>query len=116
MCLEDSTYFCPTCKDETKINTDVLTEQDSIIFIASPNPFTDFIQFEIENLNFSKAKHVAIRIHNLQGKLVYSTEKPILESGSLKLQWENHENLPAGIYICTVQIGNKKLHKKIVKM
>ena len=116
LCLEDSTYFCPTCKDETKINTDVETEQDSIIFIASPNPFTDFIQFEIENLNFSKAKHVAIRIHNLQGKLVYSTEKPILESGSLKLQWENHENLPAGIYICTVQIGNKKLHKKIVKM
>ena len=116
LCLEDSTYFCPTCKDETKINTDVETEQDSIIFIASPNPFTDFIQFEIENLNFSKAKHVAIRIHNLQGKLVYSTEKPILESGSLKLQWENHENLPAGIYICTLQIGNKKLHKKIVKM
>jgi hypothetical protein len=116
LCLEDSTYFCPTCKDETKINTDVLTEQDSIIFIASPNPFADFIQFEIENLNFAHAKNVAIRIHNLQGKLVYSTEKPILESGSLKLQWENHENLPAGIYICTVQIGNKKLHKKIVKM
>jgi hypothetical protein len=111
----NSTYFCPTCKDETKI-TDVETEQDSIIFIASPNPFTDYIQFEIENINFSNTKNVAIRIHNLQGRLVYSTEKPILESGSLKLQWENHENLPSGIYICTIQIGNKKLHKKIVKI
>ncbi len=87
---------------ETSIIKDNLTNY--------PNPFTisTTIQFAI-----AAQSKISIKVFNIEGRevsKVFEGEKP---AGVYKVLF-NGTNLPAGIYICSMQINNQVLQRKLI--
>ncbi|MEO5562888.1 MAG: SdrD B-like domain-containing protein, partial [Chitinophagaceae bacterium] len=76
-----------------------------------PNPFTSFINLQIDN---NKREDAAIRIFNVTGQVVHK-KSLILEKGINSILLDDMQRLPAGTYILDVRAGESSLTQKIVK-
>ena len=72
-----------------------------------PNPVTDVLHI-MPSYTFTDAK---ILITDLAGKIVFQTESALVESGTAI----NTETLPNGMYLLSIEVGNKKVVKKFFK-
>lgn len=77
---------------------------------VSPNPFSDELTINIENI---KAKNAKLWLTNQLGQLMYETNF-LLEEGKTSYTL-NKENLPSGIYFLNLAYGKQINTKKIVK-
>lgn len=59
-----------------------------------PNPFDDQVEFTFQ---LNGEGEVALRILDVQGKVLKTVFDGMLEAGSHQLKW-NGDNLPAGVY------------------
>ena len=116
LCLEDTSYYCVNCKDETHINTGTEELIDTINFITFPNPFSEKIQFTLNDLKLIDPELVSISIYDISGRKVDIISEFQLIQGSLKFSWHPYSEIHAGVYICIVKANNSVYKKKIIKM
>ena len=76
-----------------------------------PNPVSGemYIPFELE-----AAAEVAIRIQNLHGSQVATVLESHLPAGPHELTWSAAQQLPAGMYLCTLTVNGLSQSRKIV--
>jgi len=75
-----------------------------------PNPFNEETTIEI----WLKEKSItSVSIYNLTGQVIKSFGTETLQSGVYHYNWDAAE-LPSGIYLCEVNVGDKTIVKKIV--
>jgi protocatechuate 3,4-dioxygenase beta subunit len=73
-----------------------------IIYSASPNPFTDYI--EIQYGVFERAK-VSIRVYDINGRIVATLSENILEPEKYIVSWSPRRNLDKGHYFISIIIN-----------
>ena len=78
-----------------------------IIYSASPNPFTDYI--EINYGVFQKAK-VGISVYDISGQKVATLDERMLDPEKYSVLWNPHRNLPKGHYFISVIINDLQVH------
>jgi len=116
LCLEDTSYYCVNCKDETHINTGTKELKDTINFIAFPNPFSEKIQFTLNDIKPIDPEQVSISIYDISGRKVDVISEFQMVKGSLKFNWHPNDVIQAGVYICIIKLNNTLIKKKIIRM
>lgn len=81
-------------------------------FDVFPNPLSDHAVIDLYMENDGP---VQISIMDVRGRVVKEIINTFLAAGNKKLTW-NSSDMPAGVYICNVKAGNRKLSKKLVKL
>jgi hypothetical protein len=76
-----------------------------------PNPVhaQTTIEFSLESRIF-----VQLTIVDITGRIVYEREAPYVNEGKNQIIF-HAENLPSGMYLCRLRIGNDMITKKIIK-
>lgn len=92
----------------TNVNVPVNSGFDIIV---APNPFNEKVNIDFE---LPKAGQVTMQICNLMGAKVADPINHFYISGHHHHEL-NLENLPSGIYFCSVQAGNEVIVKKMIK-
>jgi hypothetical protein len=122
LCLEDSSYYCPTCRDETGIPT--ANEEESIDsltrLLAFPNPFHDRINIELHSGDPFKKQSAPARIMDLQGRIIRRFDVDhAFHDGITQYIWDGKDDsgmpVPSGAYVLEIQIGNKILYEKLIR-
>jgi hypothetical protein len=75
-----------------------------------PNPFSDFttIQFSIP-----ASGDIELKVYSIDGKIVLSSSKRLLEAGTHKLIWKSVD-LPGGMYLCKFTFGGVIVNRKMI--
>ncbi len=91
------------------LGTDVEIFNTKDAFNIFPNPFENFT-----NVNFTMESNdnVELNIYDITGKIVYSSEPGVLNTGSHSIKVDAR-NLRSGIYFVSLKIGDNLLTKKI---
>jgi CubicO group peptidase (beta-lactamase class C family) len=98
------------------INLDLLTGIESgkstDYFTVYPNPFTSATTFAFK---LSNSAQVTLEIYDSYGRLVAKPLNACLLTGKQQVIW-NPKDYPAGIYYCHLQVGDRLVSKKIIKV
>ncbi len=86
-------------------------EASEIDFSVHPNPVVDQVDI---SFSLAHSANVEIEIHNVSGTLVSKISDTFYPEGEHQLRW-NCEELPAGMYITKLTIGDKTYTSKIIK-
>lgn len=114
LCLEDTSYYCSNCLDESKLNTKVEeTSKDSIQFKAFPNPFTDQVEITF-SLEISD-EIVSLNITDLQGRLMESLKVTREEGKKFRASWSPSHGVKSGIYFGILTTKNLRRSIKLIK-
>ena len=118
LCLEDSSYYCDNCTDETQlISTDELSTSDSLVNVY-PNPFETRTTIQIKAM-FASNEHPTFEIYDLKGRLVYIFN---LSAGvtEQKIEWDGQalsgSESPAGVYFGLMKMKDRTVVIKLVKI
>lgn len=118
LCLEDSSYYCDNCTDETQlISTDELSTSDSLVNVY-PNPFETRTTIQIKAM-FASNEHPTFEIYDLKGRLVYIFN---LSTGvtEQKIEWDGQalsgSETPAGVYFGLMKMKDRTVVIKLVKV
>lgn len=102
LCLEDTSYICNNCVDETKITInvkDLIAGQDSIL--VYPNPFVDKLNIEFMCSNPNDVKELSIV--DITGSLIYQFSADLLQKGKNVITWNGlsarGERVKPGVYL-----------------
>jgi len=99
----------------TGINDGEVIFADAVLYSPSPNPAS-----VSANISFYLLQRcmVNIRILDLEGKPVKLFPSEILDEGMHQICWDLSDNsgkeLPAGMYVCQLNCGNRSFSKKII--
>ena len=81
---------------------------------AHPNPFNNSVSISFEMPN---SKNVNLTIFDMKGRLIRQLSLGVLGIGSHKVLWDGKNdlgnNLPSGIYMAVLEIGDKFNVQKI---
>jgi beta-glucanase (GH16 family) len=77
---------------------------------ASPNPANDYT---IISYDLPESADVELTIKDFTGRVIRTLVSEKQTAGSYSLQWET-ENLPSGVYFCTLKAGDKISTQKCV--
>ena len=88
-----------------------LNTGDILVKNVFPNPFMDRVQLQA---NFNTGGVATIHLYNPDGNEVYRSQK-MVNSGSNTLELNNLANLPRGLYIIQVTVGNSVYRDKLLK-
>lgn len=114
LCLEDTTFICHFCADETELVAVEDEDKDSLEeLVAFPNPFFDQLKIKLFCEDPSKVNELAI--YTPSGTLVHNFDLKDLHTGENLITW-NAESLPPGMYFIIVRIGGKTRSFKLVKI
>jgi len=97
-----TTFSLTGLSDVVAIENLPVNVDDALIF---PNPFSDEATLDLSNYN----QQVEIEIYNLFGQRLYHEKSPNLSSVKIGT------GLAKGLYILSINDGNKRINKKIVK-
>lgn len=89
------------------VGTNNIHLDKGIIYSASPNPFTDYI--EINYGVFTKSK-VMISVYNIRGEKVANLDERILEPQKYSVSWSPDINLPKGHYFISLIINDFQVY------
>lgn len=78
-----------------------------IIYSASPNPFTNIVEFYY---GIYQASSVTIQIFDLEGVMVATLDESFLQAQKYSATWTPDPNLPAGIYFAALKINDLHVH------
>ena len=102
LCLEDSTYFCPQCQDESGTHTAVSeTRKDSVEMTAAPNPFADHVIITVKNATGLKQSDV--HVYGIDGR--ETAQELILEDNGeqLRIEWHPGVDVRPGVYLLSIR-------------
>jgi len=112
---QDSTYFSIVTGDDTVL-ADELTNTDSQIQLL-PNPMSGKGEL---TFNLNEAAAVVISIYNMQGQLIRNLENSRLSAGQHAYVWDGQDkdgqNAKKSVYFVSLQIDNRVITKKWVKL
>jgi hypothetical protein len=94
---------------DLNVSTTEIEKQEAGI-AAYPNPANNLVNVSLE---LTKPETVTIRVSNLLGKTVIAPERRALPAGKGILQL-NTESLSAGIYLVSIEVGQKTYTSKVV--
>jgi hypothetical protein len=84
-----------------------------------PNPFSDEVTLPLILPQTGSNYKVEYSIFNLLGEKVFAKSEERITNGVYSLKWNNHRELPNGIYIYSIKVKNtfltKEFHGRIVK-
>jgi len=98
----------------TGINDGEVIFADAVLYSPSPNPAC-----ASTNISFYLLQRceTGIQIFDLEGKLVKSYRGMIMNEGLHQITWDLSDHtgraLPAGMYVCRLNCGNRSFTKKI---
>jgi hypothetical protein len=95
--------LCITGVEESALANSISVTQNM------PNPFTGFTVIEVST---KTAASVTVEISNIMGQSIYTIDAGII-NGTQKIEL-SAENLEAGIYFYTVQVGNERITNKMI--
>jgi len=91
------------------------TNPSAILLDAFPNPFSNALTITVD---LAEANDVTANIYNLQGSLIYTLFDGQLNAGKHNFNWDatnnKGETIPAGYYLCQLQIGAEKRMQPII--
>lgn len=96
---------------QKSFSTDIenLVSNVALKVMCYPNPVKDFLTI---NFTASSKSNGQLSIRNIQGKVVKTLQIPAVQEGQQSLTWDltNNANqrLAAGIYLCTLKVGNSQ--------
>ena len=119
LCLEEDSYYCDDCTDETQLNTSTeeLSNSDSLVNVY-PNPFETQTTIQIKAM-FASNEHPTFEIYDLKGRLVYifNLSTDISEQ---KIEWDGQalsgSETPAGVYLGLMKMKDRTVVIKLVKV
>jgi hypothetical protein len=109
----DLGYLLVSFPDESDIKT-----ESSIRIVASPNPFSEAIDF---NIFGSKNETKTMYIFNAEGKLISTLQRPgVIDINNLSFRWDgknlNGRIAPSGVYYAKIMSSGAVSTLKIIKM
>ena len=110
-CVETSKPNTSTDQNPGNNNMCATTKSDFSILNITPNPFNENLNL---NLNFSNAGTFDIRVYDITGKVVLSTEQTETSSG-FKTMTLDTRTLSKGIYAVTVDFNGQQSVVKALK-
>jgi hypothetical protein len=107
-----SWYFCPKHTNSQQVHVEDNNQLDSDGLRVFPNPFDSDIniQFSLE-----QTSQVELAIYNLLGEKIAVIYNSITEPGLHRTRFET-KDLPAGLYICSVNIAGKIIKRNIIRI
>lgn len=118
LCLEDTSYICNDCKDESDITIsakEVIAGQDSLR--VYPNPFTDKITIDLTCDEPGDVKELSIV--DVTGALIYRFSTGDLQKGKNVIVWNGQsvkgERIKPGVYLLVYKTSGYAKTIKIVK-
>jgi hypothetical protein len=118
LCLEDSTFYCHNCQDETDlvaVDESGITKDSLLIY---PNPFIEDLNVQIVSSLPENIK--SIIVYDLTGKIIYTFDTlQLVNKTDNTLHWDGKtdfgEYINAGVYILVFKTQNGVINKKIIK-
>jgi len=102
--------------DETFVNSKIISvtyvKEGNIKFIVYPNP--NHGEFTADISGVENNHNVIILLSDIQGKLVYRSNFFIQDSQNTKIQIVPEDNIPNGVYVCTLMIEEIAFAIKVV--
>lgn len=113
LCLEDSTYFCPNCEDETElVAVEDSEENGAEALTLFPNPFSKLLNIKLYCEDPAKVTELAL--YTPSGMLMHRFDTGGLQKGENLIRW-NAENLSSGMYFLIFRSSGKTYSFKLVK-
>ena len=96
---------------ESVVLARALAENGIAIQNIYPNPFSNET-----NINFSLASsgNVNVSIHDMTGREVAELANGVMAAGDHQITWEAGNEVPNGIYFCTISTAGHKLTQKVM--
>jgi len=118
LCLDNPSWICEDCEDESQFtSTDDLNARDSLL-TAFPNPFANRTTVKIQ-ASSNSGEHLSFEIYNLQAQLVRRFDLGSAQ-GENSLDWDGTDlggkDVPAGIYLGLLKMGDQMRVLKLVKI
>lgn len=105
-----------TITNEVPLATSTI-EKSKFELVAYPNPFneTQTIEFNVDDISTQNTWE--LKVMNTIGQVLYTSNGDIRSSGKQAINWYNAStlNLPKGIYILTIKIGENAFTLKVYK-
>ena len=117
LCLEDTSYFCLNCVDDTKVissNDDAV--KDSTELYAQPNPFTDRVEIVLRNEGGNHSDPWQLSILDIHGSVRQLIRPASVEEHQVRFIWEPDSSVPNGIYHALIRTGTKLHQIRLVKI
>jgi hypothetical protein len=123
LCVEDSTLYCASCRDERVFptNSNDPTKRDSLLNVVMyPNPFSTELVVELHMSDGSSPKqNWKAHITALSGKRIADLEVAESTSELLRYRWDGKDqagnDLPAGVYLLVIENATSHLYRKIIR-
>ncbi|MDA3954465.1 MAG: S8 family serine peptidase [Bacteroidales bacterium] len=93
------------------INTNIISFAEKILIRIYPNPFHSYINIELLQ---KSNETVSIELYSIIGEKIIKIEKPIIDQSIIEIN--NLEDLPSGIYLLKIKIGDRTTQKRISKI
>lgn len=118
LCLEDTSYICNNCKDESQIPVDVeetLAGTDTLK--VYPNPFVDKLTVELMCSDPGDVKEFSVV--DVTGALIYRFQLGDLQKGKNIISWNGitarGDKVKSGIYLLVYKTSGSARTVKIIK-
>lgn len=118
LCLEDSSYFCLNCVDDTKVisSSDEELQRDSTELIAQANPFTDRVNIILKYTGEIAPDQMRLSILDLSGNLIEVLQPYSLDKQNAVFVWEPGSSKPAGLYHAVIRTPKGIQHIRLQKI
>lgn len=123
LCVEDSSLYCASCRDERVFptNSDDPSKSDSLVNVVMyPNPFSTELVVELHMSDGSSPKqNWKAHIAALSGKQLATLAAAESNSELMRFRWDGKDqagsDLPPGVYLLVLENATSRLHRKIIK-
>jgi hypothetical protein len=118
LCLEDSTYYCHGCEDETDLVSADEQENQMDSILVYPDPFVKDLNVEI--FSESPEKIVSIVIYDLTGKIIHKFDvSQLMNRKTNTLYWDGKtdsgNDISKGMYILVYKTQNGVQNRKLIR-
>jgi hypothetical protein len=93
------------------INTDIHSFTEEMFLKIFPNPFYSYINIE---LLISSNEKIDIELYSIMGEKVQQSQLLVTDYNNIEIT--NLEDLPTGIYLIKIKIGNTTIQKRVCKI
>ena len=87
-------------------------DQAALALQAMPNPFNQHVTLKY---TLEQEEEVTIRIHNSVGQCIYTHVVAQTQGKGIYIERLNTKDFPSGVYLLTMEAGQQRIAKKLIK-